>query len=268
MTVSFLGGKSMKAKRIIPCLDVAEGRVVKGTKFLNLQDAGDPIALARFYDRANADELVVLDITASQEGRKTLLEVVQGIAEVVTLPFTVGGGIASLEDMERILSAGADKVSLGSAAVKNPELVRAGSERFGRQRVVVAVDAKRVADGSPQWEVYIHGGRKATGLDVVEWVQRMEDLGAGEILLTSMDADGTKDGYDNELYRTVTQRLGIPVIASGGAGTLEHLRDALLLGGADAVLAASIFHFGTYTIQEAKDFLAAAGIPVRLEPRV
>lgn len=255
----------MAAKRIIPCLDIDSGRVVKGTNFINLRDAGDPVELAEYYASSGADELVVLDINASQQGRKPLLDLIQCLAVSLSIPFTVGGGIKSVSDAEAILAAGADKISIGSAAVQNPQLIRELAENFGSQRVVVAVDAKRQgtsAGGIMQWEVYIHGGRTRTGLNVVAWVQQVEELGAGEILLTSMDADGTKEGYDNDLNRTVACHVQIPVIASGGAGKLEHLRDALTIGMADAVLAASIFHFGTYTIREAKEFLRSAGIPV------
>lgn len=257
----------MLAKRIIPCLDVDSGRVVKGTNFVHLRDAGDPVELARFYDESGADELVFLDITASHEGRKTMLDVVRRTADEVLIPFTVGGGIRTVSDVREILQAGADKISINTAAVENPRLISEAAERFGSQCVVVAIDAKRKAarEGHPQWEVYIHGGRTPTGIDVVEWAQEVEALGAGEILLTSIDTDGTQNGYDNELNRTVSQQVRIPVIASGGAGTLEHLRDALTIGQADAVLAASIFHFGIYTIREAKEFLHAAGIPVRLD---
>ncbi len=259
------------AKRIIPCLDVKNGRVVKGTNFLDLRDAGDPVELARFYDKEAADELIFLDITASHEGRKTMLDVVARTAEEVFIPFTVGGGISTVEDMRQILSAGADKISINTAAVNNPKLISEGAERFGSQCVVVAVDAKRrteVGDPNPTWEVYIHGGRTPTGIDVIQWVKQVEQLGGGEILLTSMDADGTKDGYDNVLNQAVARSVSIPLIASGGAGNLEHLKDALIVGEADAVLAASIFHFGTYTIAQAKEYLRAAGLPVRLDTQV
>lgn len=253
----------MLAKRIIPCLDVDGGRVVKGTNFVNLRDAGDPVELARFYDQAGADELVFLDISASHEGRQTMLEVVRRTAEEVFIPFTVGGGIRTVDDMRQMLLAGADKVSVNTAAIKNPALVEEGARQFGSQCIVVAIDARRRQQGEG-WEVFIHGGRTPTGLDAVAWAQEVERLGAGEILLTSMDRDGTKDGYDLELTRAIARAVRIPVIASGGAGTLEHLRDGVTLGEADAVLAASIFHFGTYTIREAKEYLCQQGVKVRL----
>jgi len=253
----------MLTVRVIPCLDVNAGRVVKGTNFIDLKDAGDPVELGAFYDAEGADELVFLDITASHERRGTVVEMVTKVAKEVFIPFTVGGGISTVEEMRGLLLAGADKVSINTAAVQNPELIREGAERFGSQCIVVAVDAKRRNPAASSWEVYIHGGRTATGLDVVEWVKKAQSLGAGEILLTSMDTDGTKDGYDCDLSRTVSTNTNIPVIASGGAGKLEHLRDAVIKGKADAVLAASIFHYGTYTISQAKDFLAEAGIPVR-----
>lgn len=258
----------MLAKRIIPCLDVTGGRVVKGTKFLNLRDAGDPVACAEAYDRQGADELVFLDITASSDNRRTMVEVVERTAERCFVPLTVGGGIRSVEDVRLMLRAGADKVSLNTAAVARPELVRESSERFGRQCVVVAIDAKRRASGEREgagWDVWTHGGRKATGLDVVAWARRMEELGAGEILLTSMDTDGTKEGYDLALTRAVSDAVRIPVIASGGAGELAHLSDVLTKGGASAVLAASIFHFGKFTVGEVKRYLRDQGIEVRLE---
>ena len=250
----------MLAKRIIPCLDVHGGRVVKGTNFINLRDAGDPVALAKFYDQAGADELVFLDITASSDERRIILDVVRRTAESVFIPFTVGGGLRSLEDIRAMLQAGADKISLNTAAVENPRLVADAAWKFGSQCVVVAVDARKKSDG---WEVYTHGGRTPTGIDVLEWVRKMESAGAGEILLTSMDRDGTKDGYDLELTRAVADQAKIPVIASGGVGSLAHLADGLTVGGASAVLAASIFHFGEQTIAGAKDYLAAAGIAVR-----
>lgn len=255
----------MLAKRIIPCLDVKDGRVVKGTKFLNLKDAGDPVELGAFYDREGADELVFLDITASHERRKTVAEMVAEVAREVFIPFTVGGGISSIDDIRAILLAGADKVSMNTAAVQHPELIAEGARRFGSQCIVVAADVKRrdAADPAKGWEVFIHGGRTPTGMDALAWLQRAVELGAGEILLTSMDADGTLNGYDNILNRTVAEAVGVPIIASGGAGNLEHLRDAIVEGKADAVLAASIFHYGTYTIKEAKQFLAASGIEVR-----
>lgn len=252
----------MLAKRIIPCLDVKEGRVVKGTNFINLRDAGDPVELAAFYDREGADELVFLDITASAEGRGIMEDVMRRTAEVAFIPFTVGGGLRSLEDIRAMLKAGADKVSLNTAAVQNPDLVRDAALRFGSQCVVVAIDARRVGQG--RWEVYTHGGRKPTGRDAIQWAKQVESLGAGEILLTSMDRDGTKDGYDLELTRAVAEAVNIPVIASGGAGTLEHLYQGLTEGKADAVLAASIFHYGEYTIRQAKEYLAQRGVVVRL----
>ena len=248
-------------RRIIPCLDVTEGRVVKGVKFVDLRDAGDPVEVAGIYDEQGADELTFLDITASSDKREIILDVVAHTAEQVFMPLTVGGGIRRLEDIHRLLRAGADKVAINTAAVNNPDFVRESAERFGRQCIVVAIDAKRRAGGG--FEVYTHGGRKPTGLDAVEWAERMEKLGAGEILLTSMDADGTKNGYDLELTRAVSRATGIPVIASGGAGNLEHLYEALTEGEADAVLAASIFHFREYTIAEAREYLRERGVPVR-----
>lgn len=252
----------MLAKRIIPCLDVDRGRVVKGVNFVNLRDAGDPVELAAFYDREGADELVFLDITASAEERDIMLEIVRRTAEEVFIPFTVGGGLRTLEDIRRMLAAGADKVSLNTAAVKNPGLVKEAASRFGSQCIVVAIDARRVGEG--RWEVYINGGRTPTGLDALSWAREVEVLGAGEILLTSMDRDGTRDGYDIPLTRAFTSVLRIPVIASGGVGTLAHIAEGLGMGGADAALAASIFHFGEYSIRETKKYLAARGIPVRL----
>jgi cyclase len=252
----------MLAKRIIPCLDVDKGRVVKGVKFVDLQDAGDPVAVAERYDADGADELVFLDITASHEDRGILLDVVSRTASVCFMPVTVGGGVRTLDDIRALLSAGADKVSINSAAISNPEFVRAAAQRFGSQCIVVNVDPKRTSDG--RYEVFSHGGRKPTGLEPIEWAQRLERFGAGEIVLTCMDADGTQDGYDLPLTRAVSDAVGIPVVASGGAGKLEHLADALTVGGADAALAASIFHRGTHTISEAKRFLAARGVPVRL----
>ena len=252
----------MHTKRIIPCLDVKNGRVVKGTNFVSLRDAGDPVELAAFYDREMADELVFLDITASSDGRNTMVDVVRRTASQVFIPFTVGGGIRSVEDIRTMLHAGADKVSLNTAAVKNPALLADGAKSFGRQCIVLAVDAKRSGQG--RWEVYINGGRTPTGLDVLEWIKQGVDLGAGEILLTSMDCDGTKDGYDNELNRAVSEMVEVPVIASGGAGRLEHFADALLQGKADAVLAASVFHYGEFSIRQTKEYLRDKGIEVRL----
>lgn len=252
----------MLTKRIIPCLDVTDGRVVKGTNFVNLRDAGDPVDCAVEYNNQGADELVFLDITASSDERKTMVDVVRETAERCFMPVTVGGGIRTVEDMREMLMAGADKVGVNSAAVSNPDLVSAGADAFGRQCIVVAIDAKRKADGSG-WEVFTHGGRKPTGIDAVAWAADMDRRGAGEILLTSMDADGTKDGYDIELTAAVSEAVGIPVIASGGAGTLDHLVDVLNRGKADAVLAASIFHFGEFTVAQAKDYLGQHGIPVR-----
>lgn len=252
----------MYAKRIIPCLDVNRGRVVKGVNFVNLIDAGDPVECAKVYDKAGADELVFLDITASSDARDTVVDMVEAVAKCVFIPFTVGGGIRTVEDFRRTLNAGADKVSVNSAAVKNPELIREAAEKFGSQCVVVAIDAKRRENGG--WEVYLNGGRVATGIDAVEWAKRAETLGAGEILLTSMDCDGTKAGYDLELTRAVSESVGIPVIASGGAGELSHFLDAFREGKADAVLAASLFHFKEIEIRELKEYLAQNGESVRL----
>lgn len=254
----------MLTKRIIPCLDVKDGRVVKGVSFVNLRDAGDPVEVAAIYDREGADELCFLDITASHENRKTIIDVVEQTAARVFMPVTVGGGVRTLDDIRALLNAGADKVSINTTAVQQPEFVREAAQRFGTQCIVVAIDAKR-QEASGQWQVYTHGGRKATGLDAVEWAQRMEGYGAGEILLTSMDQDGRQNGYDLELTAAVSARLSIPVIASGGVGTLEHLYDGLVKGKADAVLAASIFHYRTHTIQQAKTYLRERGVPVRLE---
>lgn len=251
----------MLAKRIIPCLDVTDGRVVKGTKFVNLRDAGDPVECAKEYDRQGADELVFLDITASSGNRKTMVDVVRRTAEQCFMPLTVGGGIRTVEDFREMLLSGADKVSVNTSAIRTPELITEAAEAFGSQCVVVAIDAKKRPEGG--WEVYTHGGRNPAGLDAVEWAKRVEGLGAGEILLTSMDADGTCDGYDIALTRAVSSAVNIPVIASGGAGTLNHLVTVLEEGRADAVLAASIFHFGTYTIAQAKEYLAKHGIEVR-----
>jgi cyclase len=251
------------AKRIIPCLDVDEGRVVKGINFVDIRDAGDPVNQARTYDAAGADELVFLDITATHEDRDIMHDVVRRTADQVFIPLTVGGGLRSVEDMRAMLQAGADKVAINSAAVKDPALITRGADAFGNQCIVVAIDAKRVREEPLKWEVYVHGGRKPTGLDAVEWAMEAEDRGAGEILLTSMDRDGTKDGYDLALLRAITEQVQIPVIASGGAGTLEHLQEALVEGGASAVLAASIFHFREHTVEEAKQYLQDAGLPVR-----
>ncbi len=258
----------MHRKRIIPCLDVRDGRVVKGVNFVAIRDAGDPVELAARYDAEGADELIFLDITASHERRDIILDLAARCAEEVFIPFTIGGGLASVDDVRAILAAGADKVTMNTAAVEDPELVRRCAERFGAQCIVVAIDAKRVPgsgeEGVPlRWEVYVHGGRTPTGIDAVGWAVRAAELGAGEFMLTSMDRDGTLDGYDLELTRTVARAVGIPVIASGGVGTLDHLAQGLSEGEADAVLAASIFHYGTYSIAEAKDYLAARGIPVR-----
>jgi len=253
----------MLTKRIIPCLDVKGGRVVKGVQFLELRDAGDPVEIAEEYDRQGADELTFLDITASSDQRDIIIDVVRRTAERVFMPLTVGGGVRTVEDIRRLLNAGADKVSINTAAVHRPEFVREAAERFGSQCTVVAVDARQVV-GEERWEVFTHGGRNATGIDVVEWVQRMEEYGAGEILLTSMDRDGTKDGYDLLLTRAVADAVSIPVIASGGVGNLEHLHQGFTIGGASACLAASIFHYRQHTIREAKEYLREKGVPVRL----
>jgi len=255
----------MLARRIIPCLDVKAGRVVKGVRFVDLIDAGDPVEVAARYDADGADELCFLDITASHEERPILLDVVARTAERCFMPLTVGGGVRTLDDVRALLNAGADKVSINTAAVSDPEFVRAASGRYGAQCVVVAVDARRRAADDPTrgWEVFTHGGRRPTGLDALEWAARMQAAGAGEILLTSMDRDGTKEGYDLELTRAVVDRVDIPVIASGGAGTLQHLVDGLTAGGASAALVASIFHYGTHTVGEAKGYLASHGVPVR-----
>jgi cyclase len=252
----------MLAKRIIPCLDVTAGRVVKGVSFVELRDAGDPVEIARRYDEQGADELTFLDITASSDDRGILFRIIEQVAEQVFIPLTVGGGVRQVEDVRNLLNAGADKVSINTSAVVNPQLVADAAARYGSQCIVVAIDAKQVAPG--RWEVFTHGGRKATGLDAVEWAKKMQTLGAGEILLTSMDRDGQKIGFDLALTRAVTDALEIPVIASGGVGNLQHLADGVKLGGADAVLAASIFHFGEYTVQQAKEYMARQGIEVRL----
>jgi cyclase len=252
----------MLTKRVIPCFDVDNGRVVKGVSFVELRDAGDPVALAKLYDDAGADELVFLDITASSDSRTTVYDMVASVADQVFIPFTVGGGVRSDMDVRTLLEMGADKVSLNSAAVADPELVRTCSERFGAQCIVVAIDAKAVREG--KWEVFTHGGRKPTGMDAVEWAKQAVELGAGELLLTSMDTDGHKDGYDLPLTRAISDAVEVPVIASGGCGTPQHMVDAIERGHADAVLAASIFHFGEYSIAETKRHMAAHGIPVRL----
>jgi len=256
----------MLAKRIIPCLDVDAGRVVKGVKFVEIRDAGDPVEVARRYDKEGADEITFLDITASSDERETIVHVVEQVASEVFIPLTVGGGIRTTDDVRRMLNAGADKVAINTAAVFNPEFVKEAADRFGSQCIVVAIDAKRVSaeNEPPRWEIFTHGGRKPTGIDAVEWARRMTDYGAGEILLTSMDRDGTKIGFDNVLTRAVVDAVTIPVIASGGVGNLQHLVDGILEGGADAVLAASIFHFAEYSIGEAKRYMAEHGIEVRL----
>jgi cyclase len=254
----------MLSIRIIPCLDVHEGRVVKGVNFVDLVDAGDPVEQAKTYEQQGADELVFLDITASSDERNTMIDVVKRTASECFMPLTVGGGIRSLENIRDMLNAGADKVSLNTAAILNPELIKEAASRFGNQCIVVAIDAKRETKAANKWEVYTHGGRKPTGLDAVEWAKRVVALGAGEILLTSMDSDGTKGGFDNALNQAVSKEVEVPVIASGGAGTLDHLADAIIKGKTSAVLAASIFHFGTFTIKEAKEHLHSRGLPVRL----
>ena len=257
----------MLAKRIIPCLDVTAGRVVKGVNFVDLRDAGDPVEIAKRYDDQGADELTFLDITASSDARDILLHVIEGVANQVFIPLTVGGGVRQVEDVRRLLNAGADKISINTSAVDNPALIEATSGRFGSQCIVVAIDARRRErdDATKGWEVFTHGGRRPTGLDAIEWARRVVALGAGEILLTSMDRDGTKAGFDIELTRAVADAVPVPVIASGGVGTLQHLADGVTLGGADAVLAASIFHFGEFTVQQAKSYMAARGIPVRVD---
>lgn len=255
------GVEKMLAKRIIPCLDVHEGRVVKGINFVNLRDAGDPVELAAYYDREGADELVFLDISATSEGRKTMVDVVRKTAQKVFIPFAVGGGISTIDDIRDLLNAGADKISLNSAAVKDPGLITEAAGQFGSKCVVVAIDAR--STGKDSWEVYINGGKTSTGKDAVEWAGQVEKLGAGEILLTSMDKDGTRDGYDLPLTRAISETVGIPVIASGGAGSLEHLYQTIIAGKADAVLCASIFHYREYTIKQAKEYLEQKGVPMR-----
>lgn len=253
----------MLKTRIIPCLDVENGRVVKGVNFVDIKDAGDPVEQAKIYNAQGADELCFLDITATHQGRDTIIDVVRHVAEEVFIPLTVGGGISSIDHIRKLLNAGTDKVSINSAAVKNPDFVKEASEKCGSQAIVVAIDAKAREDGSPGWEIFTHGGRKATGIDAVKWAVRMAEYGAGELLVTSMDRDGTKQGFNLELTKAITNAVCIPVIASGGAGNLDHLVEGVTLGGASAVLAASIFHFGEYTIQQAKEAMAQAGIPVR-----
>jgi imidazole glycerol-phosphate synthase subunit HisF len=250
------------AKRIIPCLDVTNGRVVKGVNFVELRDAGDPVEIARRYDEQGADELTFLDITATSDGRDLILHIIEAVASQVFIPLTVGGGVRTVDDVRRLLNAGADKISVNSTAVSNPEMVREAAHKYGSQCIVVAIDAKKSGEG--KWEVFTHGGRKPTGLDVVEWAKKMESLGVGEVLLTSMDRDGTKSGFDLELTRAVSDAVSIPVIASGGVGGLQDLVDGIKRGKADAVLAASIFHYGQHTVQEAKRFMSEQGIPMRL----
>ena len=260
----------MLAKRIIPCLDVTGGRVVKGVNFVELRDAGDPVEIAARYNEQGADELTFLDITATSDERDLILPIIEAVASQVFIPLTVGGGVRTVQDVRRLLNAGADKTSFNSAAIANPDIIREASQRYGAQCIVVAIDAKRrtepqdIAARGKGWDVYSHGGRKNTGIDAVQWARQMADYGAGEILLTSMDRDGTQSGFDLELTRAVSDAVPVPVIASGGVGTLEHLADGVQIGGADAVLAASIFHYGTYTITQAKQHMAARGIPVRL----
>ncbi len=254
------------AKRITPCLDVEGGRVVKGVQFVDIRDAGDPVEVAKRYNEQGADEITFLDITATHEGRDTMVETVERMAEQVFIPLTVGGGIRELADIRTMLNAGADKIAINSAAIKNPEFVREAAEKFGSQCIVIAIDAKRVSqEGEPRrWEIFTHGGRKPTGIDAVEWAIKMTNFGAGEVLLTSMDRDGTKDGFDLELVAAVSDAVPVPVIASGGVGNLQHLVDGIKIGKADAVLAASIFHFGEHTVPEAKEFMAEQGVEVRL----
>lgn len=248
------------AKRIIPCLDVTDGRVVKGVNFVDLQDAGDPVEIAKQYNEAGADELTFLDITASSDNRDLILDIIESVAKQIFIPLTVGGGVRSPQDVRRLLNVGADKVSINTAAILNPELVKEAASRFGSQCIVVAIDAKRVDD---HWEVFTHGGRKSTGLNAIDWAKKMVDYGAGELLITSMDKDGTKEGFDLELTRKISNSVDVPIIASGGVGNLNHLVDGVKLGGADAVLAASIFHFGEYSIRDAKDFMKQHSIEIR-----
>jgi len=253
------------AKRIIPCLDVDAGRVVKGVRFVDIKDAGDPVEVARRYDLQGADEITFLDITASSDNRDTIVSVVEQVASEVFIPLTVGGGIRALDDIHRMLNAGADKVSINTTAIRRPQFIREASDHFGNQCIVVAIDAKRSSTGArSHWEIYTHGGRHPTGIDAIEWAGRMVELGAGELLVTSMDRDGTRNGFDLDLVKKITDSVSVPVIASGGVGELQHLADGILAGGADAVLAASIFHFGEFTVQQAKEFMAAKGIEVRL----
>jgi cyclase len=257
----------MLAKRIIPCLDVTDGRVVKGVNFLELRDAGDPVEISRRYDEQGADELTFLDITASSDNRGLILHIIEEVASQVFIPLTVGGGVREVEDVRRLLNAGADKVSINTSAVVNPQLVADASDRYGSQCIVVAIDAKQVgvdASGQPRWEVFTHGGRKETGLDAVEWARKMVSLGAGELLVTSMDRDGTKIGFNLGLNKAISDAVDVPIIASGGVGNLQHLVDGVKLGGADAVLAASIFHYGEYTVRQAKEYMREHGIEVRL----
>lgn len=257
----------MLAKRIIPCLDVTDGRVVKGVNFLELRDAGDPVEIARRYDEQGADELTFLDITASSDNRGLILHIIEEVASQVFIPLTVGGGVREVEDVRRLLNAGADKVSINTSALVNPQLVADASDRYGSQCIVVAIDAKQVgvdASGQPRWEVFTHGGRKETGLDAVEWARKMVSLGAGELLVTSMDRDGTKIGFNLGLNKAISDAVDVPIIASGGVGNLQHLVDGVKLGGADAVLAASIFHYGEYTVRQAKEYMREHGIEVRL----
>lgn len=256
----------MLAKRIIPCLDVDNGRVVKGVQFVDIKDAGDPVEVAQRYNEQGADEITFLDITATHHGRDTTYHTVERMAQTVFVPLTVGGGVRKVEDIRNLLNAGADKVAINSAAVFTPEFVQEAAARFGNQCIVVAIDAKQVADvdGQPRWEIFTHGGRKPTGIDAVAWAHKMADFGAGELLVTSMDGDGTKKGYDLALMRAITDQVSVPVIASGGVGNLQHLADGVIEGGADAVLAASIFHFGEYRVDEAKRFMASQGITMRL----